>query len=78
MAIIVCINIPLLESLPLFFRARQDHGTIRTVHLEEDGVLSSLLVHYALRVHQLLVLIVGKEILHHHVQHCPRVGDGHT
>ena len=69
---------PLLQFLPLLLGGRQYHGTIRTVHLEEDGILPPLLINQIFLIDQFLVLLIREVILHHHVQHGPWVGDGDT
>lgn len=68
---------PFLQLLALLFRGGQDHGQVWPVHFKKDAVLRPDVVREGPGVNQLVVLIVGKPLLHHDVQHGPRVRDGH-
>lgn len=52
--------VSLLQLLPLLFRRGQDHGLVRPVHLEEDGILLPLLVDQSLAIDQLVILLGNK------------------
>lgn len=71
------ISLPLFQLLALLFGGWQDHCQIRSIHLKEDAVLCPDVVSDGRGVDQLVVLIVGKSLFYHDVQHGTRVGDSH-
>lgn len=75
---IYTISIPFLQLLAFLLGRWQYHGTIRTVYLKEDRILTTLLIDQIFLINQFLVLIIRKVVLHHDIEHCPGIGYGHT
>ena len=75
-AVVVEHGIPLFQVLVLLLRGGKDHGPVRAVDLEEDGVVAMGFVSEGLGIHQGLVLVVGELAMDQMVQHGAGVGDG--